>query len=74
MRDSIEIQPFDGFIDPVNKGTDHRLIHRPTCSSLNLQDAEKVHQLRSRLVEILNVPLRVRLRLRLACGLAERPF
>jgi hypothetical protein len=26
------------------------------------QDAEKVRQLRSRLIEILNVPLRVRLR------------
>ena len=38
------------------------------------QDAEKVRQLRSRLIEILNVPLRVRLRFRLACGLADRPF
>jgi hypothetical protein len=38
------------------------------------QDAEKVRQLRSRLSEILNVPLRVRLRFRFACGLVGRPF
>jgi type VI protein secretion system component VasF len=60
------------------------------------QDAEKVCQLRSRLIEILNgdpaasplggahklgapysshrVPLRVRLRFRIACGLAGRTF
>jgi hypothetical protein len=38
------------------------------------QDAEKARQRRSRLIEILNVPLRVRLRFRFACGLAERPF
>ena len=38
------------------------------------QDAEKARQLRSRLIEILNVPQRVRLRFRLACGLAGRPF
>jgi hypothetical protein len=31
------------------------------------QDAEKVCQLRSQLIEILNVPPRVRLRFRLAC-------
>jgi hypothetical protein len=34
------------------------------------QEAEKVRQQRSRLIEILNVPQRVRLRFRLACGLA----
>ena len=38
------------------------------------QDAEKVRQLRSQLIEILNVPPRVRLRVRLACGLAGQPF
>ena len=38
------------------------------------QDAEKARQLRSRLIEILNVPLRVRLRFRFACGLAGQPF
>ena len=38
------------------------------------QDAEKVRQLRSQFIEILNVPLRVRLRFRLACGLAGRSF
>jgi len=38
------------------------------------QDAEKVRQLRSRLTEILNVPPRVRLRFRFACGLVGRPF
>ncbi len=38
------------------------------------QDAEKARQLRSQLIEILNVPPRVRLRFRLACGLAGRPF
>jgi hypothetical protein len=38
------------------------------------QDAEKVRQLRSRLTEILNVPLRVRLRFRFACGLADSLF
>jgi len=38
------------------------------------QAAEKVRQLRSRLIEILIVPLRVRLRFRLACGLAGRTF
>ena len=38
------------------------------------QDAEKARQLRSRLIEILNVPLRVRLRFRFACGLAGRAF
>jgi hypothetical protein len=41
-RDSIEIQLFDCLIDPVNEGTNEQLIHRPTCSSLNPQDAEKV--------------------------------
>ena len=35
-------------------------------------DAETGFQLRSRLVEILNVPQRVRLRFRFACGLVER--
>jgi hypothetical protein len=73
-RDSIEIQLFDCLIDPVNEGTNERLIHGLTFSSLNPQDAEKFRQHRSRLIEILNVPLRVRLRLRLTCGLAERPF
>ena len=34
------------------------------------QDAEKARQRCSRLIEILNVPPRVRLRFRLACGLA----
>ena len=38
------------------------------------QDAEKVRQRRSRLIEILNVPQRVRLRFRLACGLAGQTF
>jgi hypothetical protein len=38
------------------------------------QDAEKARQLRSRLIEILNVPLRVRLRIRFACGLADSLF
>jgi hypothetical protein len=38
------------------------------------QDAEKACQLRSQLIEILNVPPRVRLRVRLACGLAGQPF
>jgi len=38
------------------------------------QDAEKARQLRSRLIEILNVPLRVRLRFRFAYGLVGRPF
>jgi hypothetical protein len=38
------------------------------------QDAEKARQLCSRLIEILNVPLRVRLRLRFACGLADSLF
>jgi hypothetical protein len=38
------------------------------------QDAEKARQLRSRLIEILNVPLRVRLRFRFACGLADSLF
>jgi hypothetical protein len=38
------------------------------------QDAEKGRQLRSRLTEILNVPPRVRLRFRSACGLVGRPF
>jgi hypothetical protein len=53
------------------------------------QDAEKVRLLRSRLIEILNAPLpgkelfrqlgvgrveMLRLRVRLACGLAGRPF
>jgi hypothetical protein len=38
------------------------------------QDAEKVRQLRSRLTEILNVPPRVRLRFRFACGLADSLF
>ena len=38
------------------------------------QDAEKARQLRSRLIEILNVPLRVRLRVRFACGLADSLF
>jgi hypothetical protein len=38
------------------------------------QGAEKVRQQRSRFIEILNVPQRVRLRFRLACGLAGRPF
>ena len=38
------------------------------------QDAEKARQLRSRLIEILNVPLRVRLRFRFACGLADTLF
>jgi hypothetical protein len=35
------------------------------------QDSEKARQPRSRLIEILNVPLRVRLRFRFACGLAD---
>jgi len=39
-----------------------------------MQAAEKVRQRRSRLIEILNVPQRVRIRFRLACGLAGRPF
>ena len=39
-----------------------------------LQDAEKVRQRRSRLIEILNVPERARLRFRYACGLAGRHF
>jgi len=39
-----------------------------------MQAAEKVHQHRSRLIEILNVPPRVRLRFRLACGLAGWSF
>ncbi len=38
------------------------------------QDAEKARQRRSRLIEILNVPLRVRLRVRFACGLADSLF
>jgi hypothetical protein len=38
------------------------------------QDAEKGRRLRSRLIEILNVPLRVRLRFRFACGLADGLF
>jgi len=38
------------------------------------QDAEKARQLRSRLIKILNVPLRVRLRFRFACGLADSLF
>ena len=38
------------------------------------QDAEKARQLRSRLIEILNVPLRVRLQFRFACGLADSLF
>jgi hypothetical protein len=37
-------------------------------------DAEKARQLRSRLIEILNVPLRVRFRFRFACGLADSLF
>ena len=40
----------------------------------NRQDAEKARQLRSRLIEILNVPLRVRLQFRLVCGLADDLF
>ena len=39
-----------------------------------LQDAEKARQLRSRLIEILNVPPRVRLRVRFASGLADSLF
>jgi hypothetical protein len=38
------------------------------------QDAEKVRQRRFRFIEILNVPLRVRRRVRFACGLAGQPF
>ena len=38
------------------------------------QDAEKARQLRSRLIEILNVPQRVRLRFRFTCGLADSLF
>ena len=38
------------------------------------QDAEKGRQLRSRLIEILNVPLRVRLQFRFVCGLADDLF
>ena len=38
------------------------------------QDAEKARQLRSRLIEILNVPLRVRLRFQFVCGLVGRSF
>ena len=37
-------------------------------------DAETGRQFRSRLIEILNVPQRVRLRFRLACGLADGLF
>ena len=52
--------------------------HGFSWSSTQLQnfnhDTEKVRQLRSRLIEILNVPLRVRLRFRFACGLAGRSF
>jgi hypothetical protein len=35
------------------------------------QDAQKVRQLRSRIVQTLNVPQRVRLRAFTRCGLAE---
>jgi hypothetical protein len=38
------------------------------------EDAEKTGQLRSRRETILNVARRLRLRLFLACGLAERAF
>ena len=38
------------------------------------QDAEKARQLRSRLIEILNVPSRARLRFRFSCGFAGRTF
>jgi hypothetical protein len=38
------------------------------------QAAEKIRQLRSRLIEILNVPAMVRLRFRFACGLANGLF
>ena len=39
-----------------------------------LQDAEKVRQLRSRIVQILNVPQRVRLRSSLAAALLDGLF
>ena len=38
------------------------------------QDAEEACQRRFRLIEILNVPQRVRIRFRLACGLAGQSF
>jgi hypothetical protein len=38
------------------------------------QEAEKVRQLRSRIVQTLNVPQRVRLRAFTRCGLAGRTF
>jgi hypothetical protein len=42
--------------------------------STHWQDAEKVRQLRSRFVQILNVPQRVRLRVFTRRGLAGQPF
>ena len=50
------------------------MAHQTVTAQEGLADAEKTRQHRSHIVQVLNVPLRVRLRAFTRCGLAERAF
>jgi len=68
-----------GFVEPITESGWYHGVRKPsslarTKAFFIYEDAEKSRQLRSRRETILNVARRLRLRLFLTCGLAERAF